>query len=65
MKGAFIEFLKVVALFVWGGIAIITSAAVWNSHPAPFVGIVAALALLLHGVCIYAVARELLNRKKE
>ena len=65
MKGAFIEFLKTVALFVWGAVAVITSAAVWNGHPGALVGIVAGVALLLHGVCIYVVARALFTKKKE
>jgi hypothetical protein len=45
--------IYVVALFIWGLIAIATSAAVWNSHPGTFLSIVAALNLAINGWCIY------------
>lgn len=55
------QFAATLALFVWGFVAIMTSAAVWNSHPAPFVGIVAGVALAIHAACIVYVVRKLLK----
>jgi len=52
-------FLMVLCLFLWAMVAIITSAAVWNSKPATFIGIVAGLNLLINGVCIYFAARKI------
>jgi hypothetical protein len=47
------HFVIVLACFLWAFVAIITSAAVWNSKPATFIGIVAGLNLLINGWCIY------------
>jgi len=52
-------FLMVLCLFLWAFVAIITSAAVWNSKPATFIGIVAGLNLLINGVCIYFAVRKI------
>ena len=52
-------FLMVLCLFLWAMVAIITSAAVWNSKPATFIGIVAGLNLLINGVCIYFAVRKI------
>jgi ammonia channel protein AmtB len=64
MKKSFMEFLTVLGLFIWGLVAIATSAAVWNSHPSVFIGIVAGLNLAINGLCIYATT-QLLKKKKE
>lgn len=53
------KFFYVLALFVWGLIAIATSAAVWNSKPGAFLAVVAALNLAINGLCIYRQATKL------
>ena len=58
-KDRFILFAKVLALFIWAMVAIITSSAVWNSKPATFIGIVAGLNLIINGVLIFFAARSI------
>lgn len=53
------QLLATIALFVWGSVAIITSASVWNAEPGAFRGIVAGVALAIHAACIIYVARKL------
>ena len=55
------QFLATLALFVWGFVAIITSASVWNAEPGAFRGIVAGVALAIHAACIVYVVRKLLK----
>ena len=50
---------KVVCLFLWAMVTIITCSAVWNSHPTTFIGIVAGLNLLINGVCIFFAAKKI------
>lgn len=52
------KFVIVLALFLWGLIAIMTSAAVWNSKPGAFLSIIAALNLAINGWCIYKRAKK-------
>jgi len=55
----------VLCLFLWAMVAIITSAAVWNSKPATFIGIVAGLNLIINGVCIFFAARKISQAERE
>lgn len=58
-------FLMVLCLFLWAMVAIITSAAVWNSKPATFIGIVAGISFVINGVCIYFAARQIAKSERE
>lgn len=58
------QFLATLALFVWGFVAIITSASVWNAALGAFRGIVAGVALAIHAACIIYVARKLIKEGK-
>lgn len=53
------KFIYVLALFIWGLVAIATSAAVWNSKPGAFLSVVAGLNLIINGLCIYGRAKKL------
>ena len=55
------QFLATIALCVWGLVAIITSASVWNAVPGAFRSIVAGAALAIHAACIVYVVRKLLK----
>ena len=55
------QFAATLALFVWGLVAIITSASVWNAAPGAFRSIVAGVALAIHAACIVYAVRELLK----
>ena len=57
------QFFMVLALFIWGVVAIMTSAAVWNSKPATFIGIVAGIALAIHAACIYYAAKHFVGKE--
>ena len=68
-KKTLIEFGKVVALFLLGMIAIITSAGVWNSVHAgaigSFYGWVAGLNLIAEGFGIWSLWKFLFKKKEE
>lgn len=64
-KDRFMLWAKVVCLFLWAMVAIITSAAVWNSKPATFIGIVAGLNFVINGVCIFFAARKISQAERE
>ena len=59
MKESFNKFLFILSLFIWGLIAIATSAAVWNSKPGAFLSIVAALNLAINAWGIYKQIKKL------
>lgn len=53
------KFFFVLLLFLWGLVAIATSAAVWNAHSGGFLSAVAAVNLIINGWCIYKQAKKL------
>ena len=59
IKKQIIYWLKVLALFAYGMITIITCAAVWNSFPGAFISTVAAILMAVNGYIIYRKATRL------
>ena len=64
-KDRFMLWAKVVCLFLWAMVTIITCSAVWNSHPTTFISIVAGISFVINGVCIYFAARQIAKSERE
>ena len=64
MKESLIQFAKGLGLVVWAVAAIATSAAVWNAKSGAFYGIMAGIALAIHGWSIYKATRTFVPKER-
>lgn len=64
-KKEFIYWAKIVCLFLYGMLTIVTCAGVWNYNPEGFVKLCAGLLLAANGVSIYCLAKKLKFPEKE
>lgn len=54
--------LRVLALFIYGFISVVTCATVWNSRPGVFLSVVAGVLLATNGYVIYRKAMALAKK---
>lgn len=59
------EYLKILAIFLYVAITIITCSAVWNSKPGAFISIVAVILMAVNGYIAYRYGKELEFTKKD